>query len=276
MAHTGRSKRIALLSKKERHLLEKAKSRNNLLRERESLLIKGTTAADKKIQQINKELAVMSRRLSVLNRALDARLSHLEVDLKMILEAESLRPLIMNRSQRIDDITLLWHKIHAPMVGFNYKTWQVKQVLKPAKSASEPSKETKRKVMCYWLDTKAALDSTIEDFTKPEYTLRGIKSKMWWKVTEDLNESGKPIKRQYDVRTILKEAVELEMRYQDAIANQRVPQILSKNEGEAVDIFRIESAIRRLRIKESRNELYPVEKLNLESVREKHEQTPSS
>lgn len=163
--------------------------------------------------------------------------------------------------------------MHELIVGHNYGTWQIKQVLKPAKSTDDPSRKIKRKFVHYWLDTNIEPDLTIEDISKPEYAIKRIKSKVWWK-TVGINKSDEPIRQEYDVRKILKAAVELEMRYQYATDKQRVLEVLPKNEGDAVDIFRIESAMRRL--KESGNELYLAGKDEFETIRKNYEQRHSS
>jgi hypothetical protein len=246
---------VALLSDKERRLLEMAEDRKNLVRERERILSKPTLTAEerKRIRNINSQLATISRRLAALVKTLDRRLSSLPEDLRIILNAKSLRSLVAIRRQYFDYITPLWQEIHKPVAGFNYSSWQIKQVRSAKRSVREPSRETRKKIIRYWLDMNIEPEPTIEDVFKPTYAIRGIKSKVWFKI---IHEAEPGLAREkYDVRTILEEAVELEFRHSDQIRQGQVRAILPKNEHEAMDIYKVKNAITNFR----------------ESIRDKHE-----
>ena len=243
-----RTKRVAILSQGEQRLIQIADNRKELLRAREKILSKPILSKQDKgtVRKINLELARISRRMTTLTRNLDRRLPALMDDLRIILNSKSLRSVVAIRSWYFDDITPLWQEIHRPVVGFNYGSWHVKQKVVARKSVYDRSEDTKKKVVLYWLDTKVTPEPTADDIFKPDYAIRGIKSKSWFKLASE-KKSGHNVRERYDVRAILIEAVELEFRYYNQISEGYLHGILPKRESDAVDIYKIKNAISKLK-----------------------------
>jgi hypothetical protein len=196
---------------------------------------------------------VISRRLAALVKILAKRIAALPEDLRMILNTDALRPLVAMRSQVVDDIAFSWYEIHRPSVGYNCSSWRVKQVSVPKRSLYEPSEVIKKKEVRYWLDTRMEPAPTIEDIFSPDYAIKGIKSKVWFKRVRDEASLDEKLREKYDVRAVLKEAVRLEYLYNEPIRQGTVPAILPKNESEAVNIYKVKAAI--LKVKDSVRDL---------------------
>lgn len=281
MGKSGRSQRLGILSEKERELIERANKREELLRERQTLQDKPevTKQEQKRVRAINGELEEISRRLSVLVKKLDKRLDSLYIDLKLVLESDSLKSLRIVRSSKVkylrpvvglEDITDNWARLHEPIYEDtdgrvsipDYSRWKAKIV------HGNPRK--------YWLDINQEPEVTIEDVTKPEYAMRGIKG-TWNKIelaryviaSKEKEFATKEVTRKIDVREILKKALEIEMDWSslkedsspDPLGREKFHGVLPRSKELAIDIQEISKRIELFNKKRRKQEIEKQEEI---------------
>lgn len=256
MVNTSGSQRIGILATKEIELIRRADNRKNLIRERSILLEKEprTKKEDERIREINQEIRVISTRLSDLVQKLHKRIASTEKDLVMILKSQSLRPLVVISNkhlvhfpfpdkgdygnygaiQSISDIYQLNFIQYDGTESIpNYSRWKVR-------FKAVPRYDTRY----YWLDASIEPVPTIEDIFSPEYSMKGIKG-IWSRRTKiSTNDKKEKIKTEkIDSRLIIREALDLEKRYQGLIKLETLPKIFPRNESGAIDIMEIRNKI---------------------------------
>ncbi len=250
------SQRIGILATREIELIHRADNRKNLYKEREILLDaeSRTKEEDKRLKELNKEIQEISTRLSALVPVLHKRIMATEKDLIMILKSQSLRPLVVidNKHlvhfpfpdngdsdnygivQSLDEIYKISYVQHDGTESIpNYSRWKV-----------QFKSDLYYGTRYYWLDTNIEPVPTAEDIFSPEYAMKGIKG-IWSRRTKVMNKQKKEkIKiEKIDSRSIIKEALDLEKKYQGLIKLEALPKILPRNEDDAIDIMEIRKKI---------------------------------
>lgn len=273
---TGRTKRIGILSDKEHDLLKRAENRDQSLKERNRLKSKDSNSEEDKqrIREINTELYTISTRLTELVKNLDKRIDALKTDLRVILKSGSLAPFVRTRARiffnippiydgHMDSYSIItaFSELNAPRFSEydgteaipDYSRWRVEII-----------KEKDRR---YWLNINLEPKPTIENIFQPDYSIRGIKGT--WKRTK--NKSGGKTMETINVRNLLKNALELEKKFQTRIKNSELPSILPKGKEDAQNIDQI---IKNLERFEKTKELasntivvQPTTKENIETTR---------
>ena len=271
-----RSERLGIISQKEHELLQRAKKKDALIKERERLRSKKEKLDKdvKRISEINKELNDISTRLTELVKNLDKRINALGENLRNILKSAPLAPFVRTRARiffnippiyegKIDSYSAItaFTELNAPIFRDydgteaipDYSTWKVEWV-----------KERDRK---YWLNTNVESKLTIENIFQPEYSIKGIKGA--WRRTK--KESGKKIKEIVNVRDILKEALDVEKRFQNRIKSKELPLILPKTKDKAESIDQILKNITNFknekRRKDSTIKVRPITNKDMEKIR---------
>ncbi len=275
MGKDGRTSRLGILSTKEHKLLQRAKNRDQLFKDREKLKSKEALSKEdrKKIKEINNELYEISTRLIELVKNLDKRINALGDDLRVILKSGSLAPFVRTRSKvffsippiydgHIDSYSVItaFSELNAPIFleydGTeaipDYSKWRVEVIT-----------EKERK---YWLNINLESKLTIENIFQPDYSIKGIKGT--WKRIKD--KSRKKTKEVINVRDLLKNALELEKKFQTKIANKELPLILPKSKKTAENIDQIIKNIENFeKIKKSINnsiEVRPITEKDIETM----------
>jgi len=273
---SGRSERLGIISQKEHELLQRAKNKVALIKEREYLSSKKEKLDKdvKRICRINKELNDISTRLTELVKNLDKRINALGEDLRTILKSAPLAPFVRTRARiffnippihegKIDSYSAItaFSELNAPIFRDydgteaipDYSTWKVEKV-----------KERDRK---YWLNTNVESKLTIENIFQPEYSIKGIKGA--WRRTK--KESGKKIKEVVNVRDVLKVALDLEKRFQSKIKSKDLPSILPKTKDKAISIDQIIENITNFKNEKRRKystiQVRPITKKDIEKIR---------
>jgi chaperonin cofactor prefoldin len=263
LGNKGRSGRSGIISEKENELIKRADNRELLIKERNSILIKDvkTKQDEGRLKAINRELNEISTRLSALVKNLHKRIIDNELDWRTILQSVSLRPLAVISYKHFvrfpypyegdyDNYGIMqsmgeffkpkFEEFDGTEIVPNYSTWKVKFRY-----------DQKRGERLYWLETEIKPIPTTEDIFSPEFSIKRIKG-VWNR------KRGSKIEK-FDVRVILKKALDLEKRFQSKIRRGELPQIIPRTEGEAMDIITIEQRILDfLKIKETHDAEVPL------------------
>lgn len=210
VSNKGRSERLALLSEKERQLLDDY--------ERKDKLGAG-------------ERAKISRGLIELVKKLDIRLDALFPDLEYIVYNQALRPLI---PRKLDGLQLSVELLTREMENMKATTVQNKSTYVQGYYSWKIYSVEKEGRKCYWLSTTEPPEITVMDYTKPEFAMRGIKGR--WSNNNQI----------IDVRKILKKALELELQKPNSVKNIKHHEVIPHSEKDAISIGQIKDRIDKL------------------------------
>lgn len=203
----GRTKRLALLSEKERQLIDDY---------------------DKRKELGPKDRAKISRGRITLLKELDERLDALIPDLEYIVYDKALRPLLL---QKLDGLEISLGLLTKELEIIKPLTVEDKSIYIQGYHIWRIKTTDKDRRTCYWLSTNESPEITQMDYTKPEYAMRGIKGK--W-----VNNN-----KVVDVRKIIKKALELELMKSKSVRDTFPSGLIPHSEENAITIYEIKERV---------------------------------
>ena len=238
----GRTKRLGLISDKEKELIEITEGKKELMKEKEQLELKKskTNQDEKRIKEISKKLKFSSKRFSTFERDLEQRLDYARDDLQLILSSSSLQR-FRARYRRF---------FKKPFKDTDYDNWPLTAWFEALKKPdfikydgveAIPDYSQWRiydtgvgKARKFWLSTNENPKPTVRDSTYPEFSIIGIKG-TWKRQTDTKERSSETI----NIREILLKALDLEKKWQGIIVSKKLSKIIPREKDEAIDILNI-------------------------------------
>lgn len=197
----GRRERIGLLTHSQRDLARHAHERIMELQQKRDEYKKNPEYRDKnseepkKVQELSFELASISRAISRLEDDVEKRISHIVIDLDLILESEILKPWVNRNIPTWNNLNEKLTRLNATesQSGFHYKNMRV------VVTHSRPQR--------FWLNENYFEENKMKNkfisYLSLDYVLQGIK-RSWTRKYGNIK---------INVRDTLREALESEKKY---------------------------------------------------------------